>query len=83
MYELSLVATTGVYSLLAVHRLLTAVTSLLQSMGSGCMDAVMSQTGLVAPWYVGSSWTRDGSRVSQLAGRFLTTGLLGKFQIGF
>ena len=41
MYELSLVATTGVYSLLAVHRLLTAVTSLVAEHGlwvHGCSN---------------------------------------------
>ena len=39
-------------------------------MSSRCLRAVMAQTGFVAPWYVGSSWTRDGSRVSSI-GRWI------------
>jgi len=29
--------------------------------------------GLVAPWHVGSSWTRDQRRSAALAGGFFTT----------
>ena len=69
MCELSLLAVTGIYSLLAGFSLQWLL--LLQSMGSRCTGAVMSQTGLVAPWYVGPSWTRDESQVSSIGRRIL------------
>ena len=36
---------------------------LLWSMGSGAQPQELLGRGSVAPWHVGSSWTRDGTRV--------------------
>ena len=61
----------------AVHRLLIAVASLLQSTGSRCAGSCGSQaqqlwrTGLVAPWHVGSSQTRARTRVPCIGRRIL------------
>ena len=56
---LSLVAASGSYSLVAEHRHLIAVVSLLHSMGSRHVGSVVVATGLVALWRVESSWIRD------------------------
>ena len=61
----------GLLSVTAVHGLLTAVTSLLQSTGSGWLGfgscSMWAQSlwcsGLVALWHVESYWTRDQTRV--------------------
>ena len=54
---LSLVAASGSYPLVAACRLLIAVTSLVAERG------LLRYTGLVAPWHVESSQTRDGTHV--------------------
>ena len=55
VHGLSLVAVSGVYSLGAMHGLLTGMASLVSEHGA---SVVMAQ-GLVAPPHVESSWTRD------------------------
>ena len=46
----------------------------------GHKGSVLWHTGLVAPWHVGSSWTRDRTLSSAVAGRFFTTETPGKLQ---
>ena len=50
----------------------------LQSTGSRVKAQKLWHTGLVAPWHMGSSWTRDQSVSLALVGGFSTTGPLGK-----
>ena len=69
--RLSLVAASGGYSLLwcagfSLQRLL-----LLQSPGSRAQSQQLWRTGLVAPQPVGSSWTRDRTRVPCIGRRIL------------
>ena len=64
--------------LVAVHRLLIAVTSLLWNIGSWCAGVSICSAGLsscatwaVAPWHVGSSRTRGQTGVPCIARRIL------------
>ena len=62
---ISLIAASGSYALVVVHRLLTVVISLAEELGLwGDGLQYLLCVGLVAPRHVGSSQSRDGSRVS-------------------
>ena len=64
MHRLSLVAVSRGYTLGAVHRLLIVGASLAAEHGLwGAWASVVVHVGLVAPWCVESSWTRDQTRV--------------------
>ena len=63
-HALSLVAESRGYSLLVVRRLLIAAASLMAEFRfQGLRAQYLWYTGLVALQHVGSSWTRDGTRV--------------------
>ena len=57
MHRISLVVSRAC-SLLAVHGLLIVVASLVAEHSLQSTDSVVMSSGMVAPWYVGSSQTR-------------------------
>ena len=63
MPGLSLVVSSGDYSLVAMRGLLTAVASLAAEHGLEGMGSIVECTGFVAPGHVESSWTRNRTRV--------------------
>ena len=72
MHWLSLVAARRGYSLLAVRGLLIVVASLTARMGSGVRGPQqLWYTGLVAPWHVGSSQTREKTHVHSIGRQIL------------
>ena len=84
LHELSLVAASKGFSLVAVRRLLIVVASLLGGTGSRVYGFQQLQLAgsraqaqqlwcpsLVAVWHVRSSWTRDGTHVSCIGGQIL------------
>ena len=76
---LALVAASGGYSLVVVHRRLIAVTSLVAEYRlQGAQASVVVMHGLSCPWHPASSQTRTGPMSPALAGRFLSTVPLGK-----
>ena len=60
---LSLILAGGGYSVVVVHGVLTVVLLLIQSIGSTVLAQQLWLVGSVAPWHVGSSWTRDQTHV--------------------
>ena len=80
-HGLSLVAVIGGYSLVAMHRFLMVVASvfaehgLSRDMGFGSCSIRARQlwcTGLIAPWHVEYSWTRDQTHVPCTGRKILT-----------
>ena len=65
-------------SLVEVLRLLTAVASVVAGLGLWGLGLIVVVHGLVAPWHVGSSQTRDRIMSPTFTVRFLTTGPPGK-----
>ena len=79
VHGLSLVQSCGRYSLVVVHGLLIAMASFVSEhrlQAHGLQQ--LCHTDLVAPRYVGSSWTRAQSVSPVLAGGFLSTVPPGK-----
>ena len=63
---LSLVAASGNYSLVVVHRLFTGVASLVAGHGQQGAQASVVVHGLSCPMVLGSSWTRDQTHVPSI-----------------
>ena len=61
----------AVASLVAEHRLQAHRLQQLRLMGSRDWAQQLRVRGLVAPWHVGSSWTRDGTHVPCIGRRIL------------